>query len=220
MRMRRKKNLETHLDECGVYFTELHESTLDTREKSESFLNLDELFGRTAPLLLEIGCGKGGFAAKLAKRYPEFNILAVEKSKNVLLSACKDAMADEIPNLRFLCGGAEYLARHIKPHTVERIYLNFSCPFPKARHASRRLTAPAFLDVYKQLLSKDAQIHQKTDHPRFFEFSIENLTKAGFKLQNVSLDLHNSDFEGNIMTEYESRFVELGKPIYRLEAYL
>ena len=220
MRMRRKKNLDEHLIECGDYYTELIEGTLDLRVQEENLLNVEEMFGRNAPILLEIGCGKGAFAIELAKRFPEYNVIAVEKCKNVILTACQNAKAEEIPNLRFLCGGAEYLHRHLKNGCAERIFLNFSCPFPKNKYANHRLTSPVFLPDYKALLAPNGEIHQKTDHPRLFEFSIENLSANGFKLKNVTVDLHNSDFDGNIMTEYEKMFVEMGKPIYRLEAYL
>lgn len=220
MRMRRKKNLNEHLIECGDYYTELIEGTLDLRVQEENLLNVEEMFGRNAPILLEIGCGKGAFAIELAKRFPEYNVIAVEKCKNVILTACQNAKAEEIPNLRFLCGGAEYLHRHLKNGCAERIFLNFSCPFPKNKYANHRLTSPVFLPVYKALLAPNGEIHQKTDHPRLFEFSIENLSANGFKLKNVTVDLHNSNFDGNIMTEYEKMFVEMGKPIYRLEAYL
>ena len=220
MRMRRKKNLNEHLIECGDYYTELIEGTLDLRVQEENLLNVEEMFGRNAPILLEIGCGKGAFAIELAKRFPEYNVIAVEKFKNVILTACQNAKAEEIPNLRFLCGGAEYLHRHLKNGCAERIFLNFSCPFPKNKYANHRLTSPVFLPVYKALLAPNGEIHQKTDHPRLFEFSIENLSANGFKLKNVTVDLHNSNFDGNIMTEYEKMFVEMGKPIYRLEAYL
>ena len=101
-----------------------------------------------------------------------------------------------------------------------RIYLNFSCPFPKKSYASHRLTHERFLKIYKPLLKENAPICQKTDNMHFFEFSLEQLSNGGFALKNVSLDLHKSVFEGNIETEYEHRFVSLGQPIYRLEAYL
>ena len=220
MRMRRKKNLDIHLAECGVYYSELREDSLDLRKEEYHPIDVDALFNRNAPILLEIGCGKGAFAIELAKRFPEYNIIAVEKCKNVILTACQNAKEQNISNLRFFCGGAEYLHRHLPKNSVDRIFLNFSCPFPKNKYAMHRLTSPVFLPVYKTLLKKDGEIHQKTDHPRLFEFSIEHLTNAGFKLKNVTVDLHNSGFEGNIMTEYEQMFVNMGKPIYRLEAYM
>lgn len=218
--MRRKKNLYEHLSECGDYYIEIKEDNRDTRVFEYAPLDIDALFGRQAPLYLEIGCGKGAFAIEFAKRNPDYNILAVEKSKNVLLNACRGAMQQNVPNVRFLCVGAEYADRHLARGSVEGIYLNFSCPYPKESYANHRLTSPRFLEIYKKILADGAHIYQKTDHPRFFEYSIENLTKAGFMLCNISLDLHSSVYaEDNIMTEYESRFVSQGKPIYKLEAY-
>ena len=130
------------------------------------------------------------------------------------------AKAEGISNLRFIKCSAEYLPKYLRDNSIERIFLNFSCPFPKNKYSAHRLTHPRFLEIYKQLMKKGAEIHQKTDNPRFFEFSIESLTISGFALKNVSLDLHNSGFEENIETEYEHRFASLGLPIYRLEAYI
>jgi tRNA (guanine-N7-)-methyltransferase len=106
------------------------------------------------------------------------------------------------------------------PQSIARIFLNFSCPFPKAAYATHRLTHLRFLEIYKRIMKKDAEIHQKTDNMHFFEFSLEQLSLGGFALKNISLDLHNSGFEGNIETEYEHRFASLGQPIYRLEAFI
>ena len=110
--------------------------------------------------------------------------------------------------------------KFIPEKSIELLYLNFSCPYPKARYARHRLTHRFFLDIYRNMLTDEAEIHQKTDNMHFFEFSIEQFTLGGFILKNISLDLHNSDFEGNIETEYEHRFASLGQPIYRLEAKL
>ena len=120
----------------------------------------------------------------------------------------------------FLCGTAEYLPSYIPNNSIEEIYLNFSCPFPKKSHEAHRLTNPRFLEIYKPMLKKGSAICQKTDNMHFFEYSIESFSKCGFKLSNISLDLHNSDFEGNIETEYEKKFSSQGYPIYRLEARL
>ena len=125
-----------------------------------------------------------------------------------------------LPNVRFLKLSAQYLWRYIPQKSIERIYLNFSCPFPKEAYRNHRLTAPRFLRIYRQILADGARIWQKTDNMHFFEFSIESLSQNGFVLENVSLDLHHSGFAGNIVTEYERRFSEQGLPIYRLEAYL
>jgi len=130
----------------------------------------------------------------------------------------EQAIKAELPNLKFLMGKAEYLEKFFPENSVERIYLNFSCPYPKETYKKHRLTHSGFLNIYKKILVPGGEIHQKTDNMKLFEFSIESFSHCGFKLQNVSLDLHNSSFEGNIVTEYEKRFSEAGFPIYRLEA--
>ena len=222
MRMRRKKNLETRLADCAARLKiPAMPDDRDFRAAKEqaAFIDLDGWFEKKQPLWLEIGCGRGQFAAELAKQHPEVNILAVEKVANVIVAAAEKAKEQELPNLRLLNCAAEYLPRYLRPHTVERLYLNFSCRFRKARYAEHRLTSERFLPIYDALLTENAEIHQKTDNRAFFEYSIEKLTGFGFALKNVSLDLHASDFAGNIVTEYEKRFADLGQPIYRLEAY-
>lgn len=182
------------------------------------FFDSVRVFGNNNPLQLEIGCGKGSFILELARRNPEINFIAVEKTPNVLVTGMEALMQSGLKNVRFCLGQAEYLEHLLRPHSVERIYLNFSCPFPKETYARHRLTHTRFLEIYRVILAEGGEIHQKTDNMRLFEFSIEHFSKNGFALSQVSLDLHNSNFEGNIMTEYEKRFVELGKPIYRLVA--
>ncbi len=220
MRMRKKKHLEERLGAVSqnLYIADNADRNFKTSIEQKQYLDLDAIFGRQAPLYLEIGCGKGGFAVEFAKTHPEINFLAVEKSANVIVGACEKGK--ELKNLYFLKCSAEYLPKFLKENSVDRIFLNFSCPFPKKSYASHRLTHKNFLDIYKGLMKDGAQIHQKTDNKQLFEFSLEQFSQSGFSLQNVSLDLHKSDFEGNIMTEYERRFVDLGQPIYRLEAYI
>lgn len=222
MRMRRKKNLESRMDACGGYLLTLvtEDKNFETATENKDYLDFEELFGNNNPVYLEIGCGKGQFACEIAKQHPEYNYLALEKVSNVIVSAAEHAREEEIPNVRFLKGAAEYLPCFIPDHSIAGIYLNFSCPFPKKAYTAHRLTNERFLKIYKQLMLPDAEIHQKTDNMHFFEYSIEEFTKCDFKLKNISLDLHSSDFEGNIVTEYESKFVAEGLPIYRLEAYL
>lgn len=221
MRMRKKKNLESRLAECdNLIIIDKEDRNFNTAKTVKDYLDFNKLFGNNNPVQLEIGCGKGQFAAEIAKRNPEINFLAVEKMANVIVSACENAKQQNIENLVFLKCGAEYLPSYIKPKSIERIYLNFSCPFPKKKYANHRLTAKPFLQIYSEILKEGAEIHMKTDNKGLFEFSIEQLSSFGFKLKNISLDLHNSDFEGNIITEYESKFVAEGLPIFRLEAYL
>ena len=221
MRMRKKKHLEERLENCSNVITLVSDDCnfLTAIEKKE-YIDVQSLFGNDNPVVLEIGCGKGRFACELAKREPDINVLALEKCENVLVMACETAMKENITNLKFLHSGAEYLEKYIRPESIERIYLNFSCPYPKNRYANHRLTNQRFLKSYEVILKKGAEIHQKTDNMHFFEYSIEQLTGYGFSLKNISLDLHNSDFEGNIETEYEHRFASQGMPIYRLEAYI
>ena len=222
MRMRKKKHLDERMAQCGAYLFTMHCDDLNalTAVEKKEYIDLPELFGNDNPVVLEIGCGKGRFACELARRDPGVNVLALEKAKNVIVMACEAAQRESIPNVRFLHGGAEYLEKYLPPQSVARIYLNFSCPFPKNSYANRRLTNARFLKSYASLLVPGAEIHQKTDNMHFFEYSIEQFTACGYALKNVSLDLHNSGFEGNIETEYEHRFASQGLPIYRLEAYL
>ncbi len=217
--MRRKKGLEERLKNCGgkIIYMDREDRNFQKID-TDSLLDLQKLFGNSNPVHMEIGCGKGQFACEIAKQNHDINYLAVEKSSNVLVTACEAAIEQDIKNLFFLRGAAEYLECYIPRGSIGRLYLNFSCPFPKKSYASHRLTHHRFLQIYKKLLRTGAEIHQKTDNMHFFEFSIEQLSQEGFVIKNVSLDLHNSDFEGNIVTEYEERFSSQGMPIYRLEA--
>ena len=221
MRMRKKKYLEERLGACSdnLITVDRQDRNFNADTSPDEFFNLPKIFGNDNPLHLEIGCGKGQFACEIAERHPEINFLAVEKSANVIVAGCEKAKARGLKNLIFVKCSAEYLRCYLPKNSVERLYLNFSCPFPKKKYASHRLTAINFLKVYDEFLKKDAEIHFKTDNRGLFEFSLEQLTQHGFSLKNVSLNLHESDFEGNIVTEYEQKFVSLGFPIYRLEAY-
>ncbi|MEE1012138.1 MAG: tRNA (guanosine(46)-N7)-methyltransferase TrmB [Acutalibacteraceae bacterium] len=219
--MRKKKHLGERLEKCNNLLILLSEdSNFVTAIEKKEFIDTRALFGNDNPVVLEVGCGKGGFACELAKRNPDINVLALEKCANVIVIACEKAMKDNLTNLKFIQTGAEYLEKYIEPGSIERIYLNFSCPYPKNAYENRRLTNIRFLKSYDALLKDGAEIHQKTDNMHFFEYSIEQFTKYGFRLKNISLDLHNSDFEGNIETEYEHKFASQGMPIYRLEAYM
>ena len=220
MRMRRKKNLDERIAACKpvmLYMQCQNEHAGDPLSE-EFFADSEKVFGNSNPLFLEIGCGKGGFAIEFARQNPDINLIALEKTPNVLITGMEEEMRLGLPNLRFCLGQAEYLEHMFHTHSVDRLFLNFSCPFPKKQYANHRLTHARFLEIYSRVLKEGAEIHQKTDNMHFFEFSIEQFSRCGFPLKNVSLDLHNSGFEGNIMTEYEKRFTDLGQPIYRLEA--
>lgn len=220
MRVRKKKHLDERLEKVSnlLINTDISDRNYITSNKQKEYIDLKSIFENDNPLYLEIGCGKGRFCIEYAKRHPDINLLAVEVEPNVIVSAVEAASRENLKNLYFLRTSAEFLPKFLKTESVQRIFLNFSCPYPKNRYATHRLTSPRFLEIYKELLCENGEIHQKTDNMHFFEYSIENLSSAGFKLQNVSLDLHNSGFEGNIVTEYEERFINEGLPIYRLEA--
>ena len=222
MRMRKKKHLEERLGNISelLFISDLEDRNFNNAAENPEYIDFDKWFGRSAPRFLEIGCGKGGFAVEYAKRNPETDIIAVEKDANVIVAACETAKNAEVRNLRFIKCSAEYLPKYIRPQSIGQIFLNFSCPFPKNKYATHRLTHRRFLKIYKTLMLPGAEIHQKTDNMKLFEFSVESFSQNGFALKNVSLDLHSSDFEGNIETEYEHKFASQGFPIYRLEAYI
>ena len=224
MRMRRKARLDERLEECRstgrLLILNVEDRHFQRAVEEKEYLDFPALFGNGNPVVLEIGAGKGQFCCDLAQREPEVNILAVEKSSNVIVDAAEKIISLGIKNAVALRCDAEYLEKYIPEHSVSRIYLNFSCPFPKKSYAAHRLTHRKFLEIYKKLLVPGAEIHQKTDNREFFEFSLEEFSQCGFTLKNISLDLHKSGFEGNIETEYERRFSEQGLPIYRLEAFL
>ena len=220
MRMRKKRHLEDRLAACKdvmIYMQNQNEHADDPLDEALFFDSM-KVFGNNNPLHLEIGSGKGAFILELARRNPDINYIAIEKTPNVIVTGAENLMESGIKNVRFCLGQAEYLEHLFHPHTIDRLYLNFSCPFPKESYAKHRLTHTRFLTIYNKVLKSGAEIHQKTDNKRLFEFSIEHFSANGFVMKNVSLDLHNSGFEGNIMTEYETRFTEMGLPIYRMEA--
>lgn len=221
MRMRKKKHLDEKIALCDNLI-EMPPVDADYREilKTKAYIDTKAYFGNDNPIRLEIGCGKGQFTAEIASRNPDINFIAVEVNRNVICDACRKASERGLSNILFVRCGAELLLKYLPEHSVELIYLNFSCPFPKKAYENRRLTNLSFLEIYKKLMREGAEIHQKTDNMHFFEYSLEQYSLGGFRLKNVSLDLHNSGFEDNIMTEYEAKFTALGQPIYRLEAYL
>lgn len=220
MRMRRKKNLDERIEACRevMLYMQCQNEHANDPLSEEFFADSRKTFGNDNLLFLEIGCGKGGFAIEFARQNPDINLVAVEKTPNVLITGMEEQMKLRLPNLKFCMGQAEYLEHIFRDNTIDRIFLNFSCPFPKKSYAIHRLTHARFLEIYRKIMKENAEIHQKTDNMHFFEFSLEQLSNNGFPLKNVSLDLHNSGFQGNIMTEYEKRFTELGQSIYRLEA--
>lgn len=169
---------------------------------------------------IEIGCGKGKFIIENAEKNPDINYIAIEKVPDVILLAAEKVKEKKIENVRFMMCDAKGLNEIFDEKSVDRIYLNFSDPWPKAKHYKRRLTYKTFLDVYRFILKDEGAIHFKTDNIGLFEFSLEQFREDGWRLENICFDLHNSEYASdNIMTEYEKNFSEKGFKINRLEAY-
>lgn len=180
-----------------------------------------EVFGNDHPIHVEFGCGKGGFIIELAKRNPHINYIAAERAETVVYKACKKASREEMPdNLCFLFVDVAACTSLFEKGEIGRIYLNFSDPWPKNRHAHKRLTYRGFLKKYEEILDEKGEIHFKTDNKGLFASAIEEFSLEQWQMKNVTLDLHNSGMEDNIMTEYEKKFSELGFTINRLEAVL
>lgn len=181
-----------------------------------------EVFGNDHPLHIEIGMGKGQFIMALAKEHPQMNYIGIEKYSSVLIRALEKMEQEEKPlsNLVFIRMDAENIGKVFAEGEVDRIYLNFSDPWPKDRHAKRRLTSREFLARYGQILAPGGRVEFKTDNRALFDFSVESVKEAGWKLQTVTYDLHGDRelMKGNVMTEYEERFSAMGNPIHKLVA--
>lgn len=179
--------------------------------------NWHKVFVNNNPIHIEVGTGKGQFIIGMAKQNPHINYIGIELYQSVLVSSLQKLEQEPLPNLKLLNINAKDLMDIFEKNEVERIYLNFSDPWPKNRHEKRRLTYKAFLDIYKNIMVDGGEIHFKTDNQGLFEYSLKSFSEYGLLLTFVSLDLHNSDFEGNIMTEYEEKFSKKGQRIYRAE---
>ncbi len=209
MRMRKKKNCGARMERC---------SDIWIKNPEENKGKWSSVFGNDNPIHIEIGCGKGNFILGMAKMYPEVNFIGIEKVEDVLVMAMEKVTDAELTNVLFMDMDAERIEEFFTKGEIERIYLNFSDPWKKKKQAKRRLTHKNFLDKYKNVLNEGDYIYFKTDNRPLFEFSLNSFCEENYKLSNISLDLHNSNFEGNVMTEYEERFSKMGMPIYRLEA--
>lgn len=178
-----------------------------------------ERFGNDQPIHIEIGTGKGQFIYGMAQAHPEINYIAIEMQMSVLSMALDKLLANELPNLQLLHVDGSELTDYFAENEVDQIYLNFSDPWPKTRHEKRRLTYKTFLAVDEAILRPEGEIHFKTDNQGLFEYSLASFSQYGMIIDKVWLDLHNSDYEGNIMTEYEEKFASRGQRIYRVEAH-
>ena len=176
-------------------------------------------FGNENPLHIEVGMGKGRFITELAAAHPKINYIGIERYTSVLLKAVEKRSLLFLPNLYFLCVDARTLPDIFAEGEVDRIYLNFSDPWPKDRHAKRRLTSPQFMALYDRILAPEGQVEFKTDNMGLFDYSLESIPEAGWTITASTKDLHHSDMaEGNIMTEYEAKFSAMGNPICKLIA--
>ena len=179
-----------------------------------------EEFGNDNPIRIEIGMGKGKFITTLAMENPDINYIGIEKYSSVLIRAIERCEEIEVPNLRFIRMEAEYICDVFEKGEVDRIYLNFSDPWPKDRHAKRRLTSRQFFARYDKMLKKEGRVEFKTDNRVLFDFSVEEVKEAGWNLVECTYDLHSDERlnEGNVMTEYEKKFSDMGNPICKLIA--
>ena len=177
-----------------------------------------QIFGNNNPIFIEVGMGKGQFITSLAALHPEINYIGIEKYSSVLIRAIEKQEDLQLPNLKFLRFDAEYLPDIFAPGEIAHIYLNFSDPWPKSRHAKRRLTSREFLARYDQILVQDGKVEFKTDNRDLFEFSLEEVKEAGWNLENYTFDLHHNEemVQGNVMTEYEEKFSSMGNPICKM----
>ncbi|PYZ93798.1 tRNA (guanosine(46)-N7)-methyltransferase TrmB [Salipaludibacillus keqinensis] len=178
-----------------------------------------ERFEKTSPLFVEVGTGKGQFVSRMAAAYPNTNFIGVEKYESVLVTGVQRVIEEPKSNLLFLQEDVHNITDFFSEGEVDRLYINFTDPWPKNKHAKRRLTHESFLKKYDEILTDTGEIHFKTDNQGLFEYSLKSFTHYGLKLKNVSLDLHSSDMEDNIMTEYEEKFSSKGMRIFRVEAY-
>lgn len=198
MRMRNPKDKEEVIKSCTFFYSQ------------------EEGFSNNNPIHLEIGMGKGGFILNMALKYPEINFIGVEKYSSVASVAIKKIREYDLPNLKILITDAKNLPE-IVPKKIECIYLNFSDPWPKDRHAKRRLTSPDYLKYYDALFKTSNLIIQKTDNDDLFQYSLESLKEYGYTLEKVSYDLHKEDIE-NVKTEYEEKFSSKGIKIKYVKA--
>ncbi|MBQ8400043.1 MAG: tRNA (guanosine(46)-N7)-methyltransferase TrmB [Clostridia bacterium] len=207
MRMRKKKNGEARIQALS-------------RLLLESPAEIDNLRSEgRLPCRLEIGCGKGDFAVACSEKYKEQPYIAVELISDVALCAMEKADAAGCENIKFLISDAKKLTEYFQKGDVSHIYLNFSDPWPKSKHYKRRLTYRTFLEIYKSILTDDGVICFKTDNVGLFDFSLEEFEASGFELDQLTRDLHASEYNGdNIETEYERNFSAKGFPIHRVEA--
>ena len=210
MRLKKVKNALERIKASNYYVDEI-------QEKKN---NWKKVFENDNPIHIEIGMGKGNFIIGMAKLNPNINYIGIEMYDSVMVKAIEKLKEEEeLKNLKLVLLDAGKI-NEVFENEIDRIYLNFSDPWPKAKHAKRRLTSSIFLEKYETVFRNHKnEIFQKTDNNDLFEFSMESLKEAGYELKNVTRDLHSANMLDNVMTEYEKKFSEAGVKINRLEAY-
>lgn len=208
MRMRNKPWAESYLTE--------HNDIVDLEGVHAH--QVSEWFEQQQPIHIEVGSGMGKFITTLAQQNPHINYVAIERDKNVMIRVLDKVRELNLTNIKLLCNDAVILTDYFRQGEVDRIYLNFSDPWPKKRHAKRRLTYRNFLALYQQILREDGELHFKTDNRGLFAYSLESMSQFGMYFTKINLNLHQEDDGDNIPTEYEHKFAEKGSRIYRMEA--
>ena len=178
----------------------------------------NKLFNNDNPIYIEIGMGKGNFIIENAIKYPNINFIGIEKYDSVIVRAVEKLEQLELTNLRLIKMDANEIEK-VFSKEIDLIYLNFSDPWPKARHEKRRLSSNYFLKKYDSVFKSNKHIVMKTDNRKLFEYSIKSFTDYGYKIEKISLNLYQDDIENNIPTEYEIKFNKLGYPIYMVDIY-
>ena len=241
MRLRHKKNAETEILNCPIV---INSTNIDTNKleiltdklgnRTGELCEPNAVFNNNNPIHLELGMGKGRFITELSKINPDINYIGIERSATIVLKAidllakestrtselCNPNLIALYPNLRFMCIDIANLTDIFAVHSIDKIYLNFSDPWPKKRHEIRRLTHHNFLSLYEKVLKPGSFLEFKTDNKDLFDFSLEEIKSSNFKLLECTYDLHNDAKmnEGNIMTEYEEMFSKIGNKICKLIA--
>ena len=216
MRLRGRKGIRENLEQ------QVDLVVLDPKQHKGKW---SELFGNDHPIFVEFGMGKGQFISQMSYKYPEFNFIGIDmydelvrRASEKARNAWSQADVETPPNLKLALANIEQIEEVFEPEELERIYLNFSDPWPKAKHARRRLTHPRFLKKYTELLNSKGQIHFKTDSETLFDFSLNAIADFGLQMTNISLNLHRDGLnEEHVMTEYEQKFMGKGMNIHRVE---
>ncbi|MGB3160752.1 tRNA (guanosine(46)-N7)-methyltransferase TrmB [Carnobacterium sp.] len=206
MRLRKKPGAPAKIAEYSQYIANTPEEWIG---------KWNERFKNSNPIHIEVGTGKGRFITEMAKSHPEINYIGIELQESVIVVALDKLIEEKLPNLQLLHVNGGSLTQYFAKGEVDQVYLNFSDPWPKSRHEKRRLTSESFLNNYEEVLVSKGEIHFKTDNQGLFEYSLSSFSKYGMTIERVWLNLHDSDFEGNIMTEYEEKFSNRGQRIYR-----